>query len=196
MMRCIQLSTSSYVGQGSLPRWPGTQVLWCVPRPNAAANNAWVVNLYDNYEAIHFVKNPAKIMLPCRIGGLFRKKFWLAVTVKTFELLPDQGWIWLDFPDFKHWLYKRHKPVRRVFLPATVRGLVIFTVTGRGCAARVLATIPLATETSTRGYGKWVKIKPLTIGNITKLTTLEANLLEIGQIWPQSCHLLWKKWWN
>ena len=25
-----------------------------------------------------------------------------AVTVKTFGLLPDRAWIWLDFPDFKH----------------------------------------------------------------------------------------------
>ena len=29
-----------------------------------------------------------------------------AVTVKTFELLPDRGWIWLDFLDFKHDLLK------------------------------------------------------------------------------------------
>ena len=25
-----------------------------------------------------------------------------SVTVKTFGLLPDWAWIWLDFPDFKH----------------------------------------------------------------------------------------------
>ena len=25
-----------------------------------------------------------------------------AVNVKTFGLLPDRAWIWLDFPDFKH----------------------------------------------------------------------------------------------
>ena len=24
------------------------------------------------------------------------------VTMKTFGLLPDEGWIWLDFADFKH----------------------------------------------------------------------------------------------
>ena len=34
------------------------------------------------------------------------------------------------------------------------------------------------------------KIKPLTIGNIAKLTTFEAILHEIGQIWPTFCHLL------
>ena len=65
-----------------------------------------------------------------------------------------------------------------------------------GCAARVFATKPLATETEgqnhTLAYGKWVKIKPLTIGNIIKLTTFEAVLQEIGQIWPKFCHLLWK----
>ena len=48
----------------------------------------------------------------------------------------------------------------------------------RGCVARVFATIPLATETEGQnrdlGYGKWVKIKPLTIENVTKLTTFEA----------------------
>ena len=63
-------------------------------------------------------------------------------------------------------------------------------------AARVFATVPLATETEgqnhTLGYGKWVKIKPLTIGNLTKLTTFEAILSEIGQIWAKFCHLLRK----
>ena len=53
--------------------------------------------------------------------------------------------------------------------------------------------IPLATETEgqngTLGYGKCVKIKPLTIGNVTRLTTFEAILHEIGQICPKSCHL-------
>ena len=69
-----------------------------------------------------------------------------------------------------------------------------------GCAARVFATTPLAMGTDgqnrTLGYGKWVKIKPLTIGNITKSTTFEAVLHEIGQIWPKLCHLLKKNWWN
>ena len=41
-------------------------------------------------------------------------------------------------------------------------------------------------------YGKWVKIKPLTLGNVTKLTTFEAILHAIGQIWPKSCHSLRK----
>ena len=41
------------------------------------------------------------------------------------------------------------------------------------------------------GYGKWVKIKPLTLGNVT-LTTFEAILHAIGQIWPKSCHSLRK----
>ena len=58
------------------------------------------------------------------------------------------------------------------------------------------ATIPLGTETEgqnrTLGYGKWVKIKPFTIGNVTKLTTFEAILHKIGKIWPKSCHLLRK----
>ena len=66
----------------------------------------------------------------------------------------------------------------------------------RGCAARVVATIPFAMETEsqnhTLGNGKWVKIKPLTIGNVTKLTTFEAILHAIGQIWPKSCHSLRK----
>ena len=57
-----------------------------------------------------------------------------------------------------------------------------------GCAVRVFATTPLTTETEvqnhTLGFGKWVKIKPMTIGNITKITTFEAILHEIGQIWP------------
>ena len=61
-----------------------------------------------------------------------------------------------------------------------------------GCAA-----IPLATETEgqnrTFGYGKWVHTKPLTIGNVTKLTNFEAILHKIYQIWPKSCHLLRKK---
>ena len=65
-----------------------------------------------------------------------------------------------------------------------------------GCAARVVATIPFAMETEsqnhTLGNGKWVKIKPLTIGNVTKLTTFEAILHAIGQIWPKSCHSLRK----
>ena len=69
-----------------------------------------------------------------------------------------------------------------------------------GSAARIFATIPLATETEgenrTVGYGKYVKIKPLTIGNVTKLTTFEAIVHEIGQVWTKSCHLLRKKWWN
>ena len=30
------------------------------------------------------------------------KGHFLAVTVKTFGLLLDQAWIWLDFPDLKH----------------------------------------------------------------------------------------------
>ena len=33
-------------------------------------------------------------------------------------------------------------------------------------------------------------------GKVTKLTTFEAILHEIDQIWPKSCHLLRKKWWN
>ena len=33
----------------------------------------------------------------------------------------------------------------------------------------------------------------LTVGNVTNLTTFEALLHEIGQIWPKSCHLLRKK---
>ena len=64
------------------------------------------------------------------------------------------------------------------------------------CSPGFFATIPLATETEgqnhTLGYEKWVKIKPLTIGNITKLTTFEAILHEIGQIWPKFCHLIEK----
>ena len=55
----------------------------------------------------------------------------------------------------------------------------------------VFATVPLATKTEgqnrTLGYGKCVKIKPLTIGNVTKLTSFEAILHEIGQIWPKYC---------
>ena len=66
----------------------------------------------------------------------------------------------------------------------------------RGNAARVVATIPFAMETEsqnhTLGNGKWVKIKPLTIGNVTKLTTFEAIVHAIGQIWPKSCHWLRK----
>ena len=69
----------------------------------------------------------------------------------------------------------------------------------RGCVARVFATILLATDTGDEkhnlGYGKWVKLKPLTIGNITKLTTFEAILHEIGQIWHKS-FCFEKKWWN
>ena len=42
------------------------------------------------------------------------------------------------------------------------------------------------------GYGKWVKIKPFTLGNVTKLNTFEAILHAIGQIWPKSCHSLRK----
>ena len=72
-----------------------------------------------------------------------------------------------------------------------------FRLDGCVCAARVFATIPLATETKsqnrTLGYRKWVKIKPLTIGNVTKLATFEAILHEIGQIWPKYCHLKKKK---
>ena len=54
----------------------------------------------------------------------------------------------------------------------------------RGCAA----TIPLATENEGRqnctlGYGKWLKIIPLAIGNVTKITTLCMKF----------CHLLRKK---
>ena len=70
------------------------------------------------------------------------------------------------------------------------------------CAAPVFATIPLAIQRPIKGqnrtldYGKWVKIKPLTMGNVTKLTTFEAILHEIDQIWPKSCHLLRKKWWH
>ena len=83
-------------------------------------------------------------------------------------------------------------------------GVVVVGVGGRGyseefwqgCAARVVATIPFAMETEsqnhTLGNGKWVKIKPLTIGNVTKLTTFEAILDAIGQIWPKSCHSLRK----
>ena len=65
-----------------------------------------------------------------------------------------------------------------------------------GCAAWVVATKPLATETVGQkrmfGYGKWVKIKLLTLGNVTKLTTFEAILLAISQIWPKICHSLRK----
>ena len=79
-------------------------------------------------------------------------------------------------------------------------GYVLLKIYWRGCAPQVFATLPLAMETEgqnhTFGYGKWVKIKPLTTGNVTKLTTCEAILHEIGQIWPKSCHLIWKKWWN
>ena len=39
---------------------------------------------------------------------------------------------------------------------------------------------------------KWVKMKPLIIGNITKLTNFEAILHEICQIWYKFCHLLRK----
>ena len=40
-------------------------------------------------------------------------------------------------------------------------------------------------QNRTLGYGKWVKIQPLTLENITKLTTFEAILhAEIDQIWP------------
>ena len=39
-------------------------------------------------------------------GEYFGKKIIITtdnpVTVKTFGLLPDQAWIWRDFPDFKH----------------------------------------------------------------------------------------------
>ena len=36
---------------------------------------------------------------------MFKHKYFgiiiFLVTVKTFGLLPDRAWIWLDFPDFK-----------------------------------------------------------------------------------------------
>ena len=51
-----------------------------------------------------------------------------SVTVKTFELLLDQGWIWLDFPDFKHDYLKQVCRSDVGFLPAAVRGPVICTV--------------------------------------------------------------------
>ena len=55
---------------------------------------------------------------------------------------------------------------------------------------------PLATETEGQnrmiGYGKWAKIKPLTLGNVTKLTTFEVILHAIGHIGPKSCHSLRK----
>ena len=51
------------------------------------------------------------------------------VTMKTFGLLSDRAWIWLDFPDFKHYYIKGGLPVGRV-LTAAVRGPVIFKVTG------------------------------------------------------------------
>ena len=58
-----------------------------------------------------------------------------------------------------------------------------------GVYGQGFATLPLPMGTEgqnyTLGYGKWVKIKPLTIGKIAKLTTLEAILHEIGQIWPK-----------
>ena len=66
----------------------------------------------------------------------------------------------------------------------------------RGVPPGFLQPYPSAMETEGQnhilGYGKCVKIKPLTIGNITKLTTFEAILHEIGQIWPKFCHLLKK----
>ena len=34
----------------------------------------------------------------------------VTVTVKTFELLQDGGWIWLDFPGFKHYYMKEVYP--------------------------------------------------------------------------------------
>ena len=52
-----------------------------------------------------------------------------------------------------------------------------------GCAARVFATIPLAMETELQnrnlGYGKRVKIGPLTIGNVAKLTTFKAICVKL-----------------
>ena len=54
----------------------------------------------------------------------------------------------------------------------------------RGCVALVFAAITLTTETEgqkrTLAYGKWLKMKPLTIVNVTKSTTFEAILHEIG----------------
>ena len=61
-----------------------------------------------------------------------------------------------------------------------------------GCAARVFVTIhvPLATEIEGQNhslvYGKLVKITPLTIGNVNKSTIFQANLWEMGQIWPKA----------
>ena len=70
----------------------------------------------------------------------------------------------------------------------------------QGCLCRVFATIPLATETEgqnrTLGYGKWVKIKPLTMENVTKLTTFLSDLYEFGQIGPKILSFASKKRWN
>ena len=76
-----------------------------------------------------------------------------------------------------------------------VEGLLLRKILTGVCSPG-FATIPLAMETEgqnhTLGYGKWVKIKPMTTGNITKLTTFEAILHDIGQMWPKFCHLLRK----
>ena len=51
-----------------------------------------------------------------RHNGISYMSYTGSVTVKTFELLPDRVWILLDFPDFKHDLYKGGLPVLRVFV--------------------------------------------------------------------------------
>ena len=69
-----------------------------------------------------------------------------AVTVKTFGLLPDQGWFWLDFLDFKHDYIKKVYQSEVCFVGC---GAVNFAVTGPG---KVLNFISFSKKSWERPY--------------------------------------------
>ena len=68
------------------------------------------------------------VALAIRTGVIILEPYLLVVTapdaVKTFGLLPDRAWIWLDCPDFKH---DHIKEVYQSDVCFAVRGPVIFS---------------------------------------------------------------------
>ena len=62
------------------------------------------------------------------------------VIMKTYGLLPDQAWIWLDFPDFKH-DYRKEVYLSDVCCQPPVSWPVIFTVTANTSISQMLQCI-------------------------------------------------------
>ena len=66
-----------------------------------------------------------------------------------------------------------------------------------GVCGRVFVTVPLATEIENQNYtlacGKWLKIIPLNIGNIIKITTFHAFVRNCSNVAKILCGLKKKK---